>query len=909
MNMRKMLSLAAISLAATMAQAQTPSAATNALAGDVPHTTVPFRIDDPGRKLPDIQWGLDLAWLWDQNLLRGVAFAGKDLIDIVRISFQTTNTEALNGSLTAAQKKTLDERIRIAKFAPNATINLNSDQMDGTLEQVTNYYRSSNSATQAARWSELIYLTKKYVESKGLKVSSVSPFNEPDYTPWHQGTKADFLAICKKLRQDEAYSEEFADVALCGGNTLNNDRALEWYNASKAFLDEGNTHQLAGSFDSFAAFYQRVADDGKVGVADELHNTMEAMVASNYGLGKAIWWGTCDYTRSQFMRASRGTRMGYAENRSNWTAASVYRHTDGTVQGFGGTSERQAAETTFRFAATDHDVFFNGHGPTREYNMTLPGGTGYQTGQTNAEALVNIQGGDDVMPPLPTEATTVRIANRVSGLYLAPSANTPSSGANVCQVRGATGNTGQQWTVAPVDIRVGGDFSYYRIDNAKMPSCRLSVDRWTINNGDNVFCASGNFEINHQWTIEYAGDGWFYLRNRQSGHYLQVAPATTTAAYRSANRNVNQGTFTGEHNQQWRFLPVDVKYDDEAPQTPNGLSADPQSASVRLSWQAPAADDVASYTILRSTDQQQWHVINQGIAGCAYIDNTTLPETTYYYKVRARDRSLNLSEPSSAVSAAPTDAQACIAHIACDSLADSTPNANHAAINGTPAFDEGHIGQALQLDGTKQFVQLPATIACSRELTVAAWFYWKGGSRWQRLFDFGTDTDHYFFVSPSNGATSRLRIAIKAGTTERFADAATALSQNAWNHVAAVFANDGIRLYVNGQLAATLDATERPADFAPIFNYVGRSQFRDDPMLKASVDDIRIYNYPLSEEQIVSLANGKAVGITGMPADEATAVGKDYDSTLYNLDGTKATTPRRHKRHIYVSKGRKAVAL
>ena len=246
----------------------------------------------------------------------------------------------------------LNQRIRIVKkYVPQAGINLNSDQMDGNSEQVTSWYRSSNSSTQATRWAELIALTKAYVETNGLTVVSVSPFNEPDYTAWHQGSKADMLAICRKLREDETYKNDFANVKLCGGNTLNNDRAWEWYDYSKRYLDEGNTHQLAGSFDNFASFYEGVRADGKVGVGDELHNILECMVGSEYGMTKGIWWGTAEHTRSQFMKATRGTRMGYAENRDKWTAASVYRHTDGSVQGFGGTSERQAYETVYRFAA------------------------------------------------------------------------------------------------------------------------------------------------------------------------------------------------------------------------------------------------------------------------------------------------------------------------------------------------------------------------------------------------------------------------------------------------------------------------------------------------------------------------------------------------------------------------------
>jgi hypothetical protein len=125
---------------------------------------------------------------------------------------------------------------------------------------------------------------------------------------------------------------------------------------------------------------------------------MEAMVGVEYGLQTGIWWGTAELARGEFVKASDGMRLGYAEHRPNWTAASVYRGTDGKVQAFGGTSERQAATTTYRFVSKDRDVYYDGYGPQREYTMVMPGGTGYQTGQTNAERVVNITWGDDVQP-------------------------------------------------------------------------------------------------------------------------------------------------------------------------------------------------------------------------------------------------------------------------------------------------------------------------------------------------------------------------------------------------------------------------------------------------------------------------------------------------------------------------------
>lgn len=895
MNIRP-ITFVATMLLCTVAMAQTPSGASNLEATAVPHTTVPFRIDDAGTKLPDIMWGLDLAWLSEGNVRRGLNFAGQEMIEIIRLPFQTTNTSALNGELTADQKTTLNTRIGIAKLAKNATINLNSDQMEGTLEQVTNWYRSTNSTTQATRWCELIDLTKQYVESKGLKVTSVSPFNEPDLTTWHQGSKADMLAICKRLRTDAAYKESFADVKLCGGNTLNNDRALEWYNYSKAYLDEGNTHQLAGSFDTFAEFYTKVKADGKTCVADELHNTMECMVASEYGLDKGIWWGTCDHTRSQFMKASRGTRMGYAENRSNWTAASVYRHTDGRVQGFAGSSERQAYDTDFRFAATDHDVFYNGYGPTREYILSMPGGTAYQIGQANAETLVNIQDGDDIMPAFPTTATTYKIVNRGSGLLITSSGN----GKVIKQSKASGTAKTQRWVITPVSPRIGGDFSYFYITNVANANDQLDILNWSLSDGADIIqynnSAPGD---NEKWFLEYVEDGWFYIRSCHSGMALEVKPGNENQM-RNA-RDICQGAVAGEASQQWRLIPADVTYDAVAPAAPSALKATPQAASVRLEWTASADKDLRGYIILRSTDKTKWNVINRDIVATSYIDNTTQPQTTYYYKVQAQDKSLNRSDASDVVTAAPTDAHECIAHIACDSLADSTPNGNHAAILGEATYTEGRIGQALQLDGSKQFLQLPPTIALSRDLTISGWFYWTGGSKWQRLFDFGLDTDHYFFVCPSNGNNSRMRLAVKNGGTEKYIDANTTMPTNQWCHVAVVFSEESAKLYLNGKAVATSTTiTARPADFKPIFNYVGRSQFRADPMLKGRVDDIAVYNYAATPEEIAAIAEGSYVAAPTVENDAA-------EQTVYTLGGVRVEPKNLRPQQIYVRHGRKVL--
>ena len=880
------------------------SSASATVAGAVPHATVPFRISDPGQKLPDIIWGLDLAWLSEGNVHRGVNFAGEELIDIVRLSFQTTNTEALNGQLTSAQKKTLDQRINIVKkHAPNATINLNSDQMEGTLEQVTEWYRSSDTDTQAARWAELIALNKRYVESKGLKVTSVSPFNEPDYDPWHQGTKADFKAICQLLREGEEYKEEFSGIKLCGGNTLNNDRALEWYNASKEYLDEGNTHQLAGSFNNFVKFYQTVAADGKVGVGDELHNTMECMVGSEYGLTKGIWWGTCDHTRSQFMKASRGTRLGYAEHRDNWTAAGVYRHPEGHVQGFGGTSERQAATTVYRFVALDHDVFYNGQGPSREYLLTLPGGTGYQKGQTNAETVFDIQDGEDIMPPLPTSATTYKLVNRFSGLVLSCNNNALSNTATIAQERytkNGNAHQVQQWIIRPVGDRFGGDFSYYKIMNARDTTFLIDVKDWSLEDRGGIIAYKGGMGDNEQWFLEYAGDGWFYVRSKHSGYCLEVTPTANETTLRQAHRAICQGPVENKTIQHWRLLPADVAYEATAPAAPTALTAAPQPGSVRLTWTAPADEDVDHYVILRSTDGQTWNTLHNNVTETAYVDNTSHPAAAYSYKVLAVDKCLNRSDASNIVSSGATGQPAPICHVLADSLLDATGNGNHAALAGPFTVADGKFGKALNLNGKDNYLQLPATIALSEELTISGWFYWRGGSTWQRLFDFGRDTDHYVFLTTNGGNGPRL--AIKNGDTEQFFTLGIAsFGANRWRHVAVTFSAEAITVFIDGQQVATnTTITTRPRDFQPVFNYVGRSQFAADPLLRATVDDIRIYNYALTADDIAQIFEGTDAVTAPVATTEKAA-------RAFTLDGLKVNPQMMLPGRIYILNGKKVL--
>ena len=215
--------------------AQVTSTASFLRAREKSDVTIPFRFTDEGKATP-IEWGLDLAWLSEENIRRGINFAGQELIDIIRTSYMPTSSVE-DGVLSAEQISKITERANIIKryAKPNVGLNINDDHAS-----VDSWYNAGGAVTsvmRGQRWAKVIDLTlKKYKELGLTNLVSISPYNEPDYG-WDQGysnatRKNDFLNTCKSLKQD--FDGAYNGVRICGGNTLNDDYAYEWWNYLKA---------------------------------------------------------------------------------------------------------------------------------------------------------------------------------------------------------------------------------------------------------------------------------------------------------------------------------------------------------------------------------------------------------------------------------------------------------------------------------------------------------------------------------------------------------------------------------------------------------------------------------------------------------------------------------------------------
>ena len=834
-------------------------------------TLVPYSISDQGKKL-GIRWGLDVAWDNEQNVRKGINHIGKDNISIMRSSFQTTYALINDTELTTEQIKHLDIRTKLINIVDNdIDIVLNEDQEAG----IAPYY-VSNGVADVDHWCNLINASVQWLKDNypAHKVVAISPYNEPDYD-WGQGNMASFKEIAQKLKTEYPL---FADIAITGGNTLNCDEALKWYNGLKPYVDWGNTHQLAGSFDTYANFFTTVTNDGNYAYADELHNVGEAMVGAEYGMKMGIWWGFDSRARGEFCQISNsGSRIGYAENRKAWTSASVYRDDNtNAVKAFIGSSERQANTSEFMFISKDRMVYYDGYGPAHEFTMSIPGGTGYRKGQTNAERVIDVTWGEDVQPS--TINGRYRLMNK-SSRFVAAVYNSD----NIAMVK-SSNNTSQLWDIAPANDRIGGDYSFHTF-TCVADSKHINVQNYSTAAGGNVMAYQGDNSSNEQWYLKYAGDGYYYILNRESGLCLMAASSAQSNGVNVIQGLMDTSTSEKKNLRLWKFVPENANCEIMPPSVPTGLTAVASTASVKLEWNANTQSDLAGYIVLRAdADGTNWNTIARKITDNYFIDNTCTQGKEYLYAIKAIDQSDNISRKSETVAATPTGGKCMIANWQFEgSLADNTDNALDGVSLKNVAYSDEHKSGEKALYLSNNFLQLPYSVADMDEMTIALWVNWRNTTEeWQRIFDFGNGTDQYIFLTPNCG--TNMRLSIKNGGDEQQVNYKSKMPANSWHHVAVTIGNGKAQIYLDGTLAAESDGiTIKPSDIRPVLNYVGRSQFAADPYFKGYIDDMRIYNYVLSNEEIGTVMGDLTNGIGNI--SNQTAEGCAY----YNINGIKTS--------------------
>lgn len=188
--------------------------------------------------------------------------------------------------------------------------------------------------------------------------------------------------------------------------------------------------------------------------------------------------------------------------------------------------------------------------------------------------------------------------------------------------------------------------------------------------------------------------------------------------------------------------------------------------------------------------------------------------------------------------------------------ADVTGNGHTAMMSGA-TFASGLVGNAATMNGSNQYVILPTGIVNGlTSFSIAAWV--KLSPTWSRVFDFGTGTTAYMFLTPPRGNPTRFAITTSSISGEQYI-VTNAPSTGAWQHVCVTLTGTVGTVYVNGvALLQNLSMTLNPASLGQTTqNWLGRSQFPADQYSNGQIDNFRIYNRALAASDVMRLFQGQ----------------------------------------------------
>jgi hypothetical protein len=500
--------------------------------------TVSFSTADAGVTKSIPYWGYDTAWHDLNNIQRSIIFMGSGNVNLVRVgaamNSPLTGTDIWAADISASDKAYLSSLADETKsMVPNALWYFACGAYD-------NWYRSSTYNVYPDRYAAGWEANVRYLKTLANTptIWAIDCFNEPDYSPNNEGSALNIYDTLWHLTNNI----DCRGFKMGGLGTLNADVALNWFNPLVPRATLGSTHWLAGSATSYVNFINTVKSRNCVACEPEVHNVGECIIGANYGLDAAIWWGAAERARGEFVQASKGKRLGYAENLSKAMAAAVYRNPNGKLKAFVGGSERSSQDATFTFNCTDQNVYFNGHGPQRSYMVTAGGGG------NDDEIVVDITWGTD---PQPAINGRYKLINRNSGKALEVGASNTNDGVQL-QQWGYVGALNQQWDIAPLPR--GGDSSYYTI-KAAHDGKAANLDGYSYANGGAINQWGYVNHANQHWYLEYVGGGYFKIRSRWDGKVLEVGGNST-----ADGGLVQQWDDAGTASQQWSIQPVGVTF-------------------------------------------------------------------------------------------------------------------------------------------------------------------------------------------------------------------------------------------------------------------------------------------------------------------------------------------------------------
>jgi hypothetical protein len=198
-------------------------------------------------------------------------------------------------------------------------------------------------------------------------------------------------------------------------------------------------------------------------------------------------------------------------------------------------------------------------------------------------------------------------------------------------------------------------------------------------------------------------------------------------------------------------------------------------------------------------------------------------------------------------------------------------NSAHAWNNGVV----GKINNSLNFDGTDDYVTMGKNVLnTTGNFTVSAWVKLSVLNNYQAIVsEIGTDNaagEYQMRVSSSNTIQLIRRFGGSTSTYLVASSLSNTLTTNKWYLITGVYSgsDSNLRIYINGVIDPNTASSSSYGASASSQTIIGSADANAYPFA-GQIDDVRLYNYALTQNQILNLYNGGAsvrfAPLTGAP--------------------------------------------
>lgn len=150
------------------------------------------------------------------------------------------------------------------------------------------------------------------------------------------------------------------------------------------------------------------------------------------------------------------------------------------------------------------------------------------------------------------------------------------------------------------------------------------------------------------------------------------------------------------------------------------------------------------------------------------------------------------------------------------------------------------------------YYKIPSGVYLKGDFSILVWVRPYNRNFFSRIIEFGNQPiNDNIFLAYSCGITGKLCMNIRSKTnTSGAISSKDTLILNSWQFIAAVYSQNFGYVYINGSLQGS-GYSMSPRNTLRSLNYLGKSNWIQDPDAVADIDDLRIYNRALNNSEIL----------------------------------------------------------